>query len=383
MTRKWLLPAICLAYCSAFMASAVQAGDSNLIKYGDQNVFLSGGNIAWINFGADVGPDTKSIKTYDDIFSSVEAHGGNTMRFWININGTVTPAWAGDSVSGPGTDAIKNLRAIVDDAWSHHVTLILSLWSFDMAKAQGSEYLLTAEQVKRNHLFLTQKSYTEAYINNALIPMVKSLKGNPGVMAWEVFNEPEGMTKEFSFGLPAENLVAMSDIQRTVNLIAGAIHRADPDAKVTNGVNTLQQLTDVNTPETYGKDFNYYRDDRLIAAGDDPLGTLDFYEVHYYNWAPSPTTPLNYPASHWKLGKPLILGEFFLTAGNDNGVPPKEVYQNYYDLGYAGALVWQWDDYHNNNGDLANNWLLGLDNMSAMKKHHPEAVELDEPCDCR
>jgi len=60
-----------------------------------------------------------------------------------------------------------------------------------------------------------------------------------------------------------------------------------------------------------GPNYNYYRDDRLIQAGGDPMGTLDFYTDHYYDWQSTPISPFVHPASSWGLTKPLVIAEFF------------------------------------------------------------------------
>ena len=116
----------------------------------------------------------------------------------------------------------------------------------------------------------------------------------------------------------------MKDIQRTINLIAGAIHRIDSTALVTSGANSFQTLTDftplakasaikdINSMTSAQKSeltnqfnsshrttfttngyisylnklastpsYNYYRDNCLIASGGDSDGTLNYYNVHF------------------------------------------------------------------------------------------------------
>jgi hypothetical protein len=85
---------------------------------------------------------------------------------------------------------------------------------------------------------------------------------------------------------------------------------------------------------------NYYRDDRLIAAGGDPLGVLDFYTVHYYDWAGTALSPFFHPFGHWALTKPLVVAEFLLD--DSFGIRYNALYQALYASGYAGALSWQW-----------------------------------------
>ena len=355
-------------FLSSFVVPVVVAQTLNRVEHNGQKLFLSGGNIAWINFAHDVGPGPTDMKRFDDIFQSVQDHGGNTMRFWVHIDGTNSPEWNGESIVGPGKGTIDDLRAILDDAWSHHVTLLLSLWSFDMMNKINSQTL-----IDRNTKLLTDSSLTRKYINNALIPIVKALKGHPGIIGWEVFNEPEGMSDEF--GWKHTYHVPMADIQRFVNMVAGAIHRTDPNAKVTNGTWCLLAQTDVTPKDAPQSNKNYYRDDRLIAAGGDPEGTLDYYTVHYYDWQSADITPILHDASTWKLGKPLVIGEFFLPDSVE-GIPYQNVYKTYYVKGYAGALVWQWYDWWRKRPNITENWPRGLQNMDSMKVDYPGFVTI-------
>jgi hypothetical protein len=106
----------------------------------------------------------------------------------------------------------------------------------------------------------------------------------------------------------------------------------------------LQVLTDI---EPF---FNYYTDERLIEAGGDPDGTLDFYTVHYYpEWFDETTSPFHHPYSHWELDKPLVVAEFPAKAIADLGMGfrPNKVlpnsmvtYEYLLENGYAGALSW-------------------------------------------
>jgi hypothetical protein len=304
----------------------------NRVQFNGQNLFLSGTNLAWQNFANDIGPNPSTPDTnhFDDVFSQIRASGGNSLRLWLHTTGQYTPAWNGSTVTGPGNGTITDLQTILDIAWKHKVEVILCLWSFDMLRTNNG-----ATINNRARDILTNSTYRGTYITNALIPMVQALKGNPAIIAWEIFNEPEGMSDEF--GWDFNQHVPMSAIQAFINQCAGAIHRTDPAAKVSNGSWSFYATTDVGSGN-----FNYYTDARLIAAGGDPDGYLDFYMVHYYDWAGTDRSPFQHPCSYWGLDKPLVVAEFYpppdcVDCGSDS-------YENLYQNGYAGALTWSWTD---------------------------------------
>lgn len=395
-----------------------------LLSYNGDELFLSGGNVAWNAFARDVGPAPRhpEMSTFTDIFRQVHQNQGNTLRLWLHTNGAHTPAWDDSTVVGPGENTIRDLRALLDEAQQHRVGLVVCLWSFDMLRrSYGSDI------TNRTHALLTDRDKAESYVQNALVPMVNALGDHPALLAWEVFNEPEGMTTEF--GWEAIRHVPFADIQRFVNLTAGAIHRTEPDALVTSGAWSFSVLTDAGLPRTtekrppaetlsptqlraiqqhlarrtarpvsaeaarsfyrgYRKSShdprNYYRDDRLIEAGGDDRGTLDFYSVHYYEWAGIEQSPFHHDLSTWDLDKPVVVGEFFLGGahhGGDGdsdsiyGVAWDDLYTTLYDRGYAGALGWQWFDWDRNREGLTQNWPRSLDNMRFLHDDYPSAVD--------
>jgi hypothetical protein len=113
--------------------------------------------------------------------------------------------------------------------------------------------------------------------------------------------------------------------------------------------------------------YNYYQDDRLKVAGGDSLGTLDFYCVHYYTDAGSQFSPFLYPASHWGLTKPIVVGEFY-TAATD-GVSDVNLFSNLYSNGYAGAMAWSWTDF-GALSSMADTWI----NLKYMFDNHRDDI---------
>jgi hypothetical protein len=368
----FVIPALILVCLNAAVSPSPA---QSRISFNSQQVFLNGSNIAWVNFAGDLGPNPIDTISFRTVFDSIHAHGGNALRFWLHTTGGSTPQFsAGGAVIGPGTNAIADLKRILDMAWQRRIGLLLSLWSFDMMDTANAKVV-----TNRSQLMLTDTTYTRYYINNALIPMVNAVRGHPAIIGWEVFNEPEGMSNEFGWSTTYH--VPMANIQTFTNLVAGAIHRTDSTARVTTGSWALTAETDVNglakesdlqtrlsslsgaeksrieeefytryqfrmtaedliTKFAAGPNQNYYRDDRLIAAGGDAKGTLDFYTVHYYDWQSTPISPFVHPCSSWGLTKPLVIAEFF--PEQTLALPYTALYETLYAGGYAGALSWGW-----------------------------------------
>jgi hypothetical protein len=328
------------------------------LTQGTQMKFSNGINLAWNNFARDV--VDLDVSYFEGILDSIQAAGGNTMRWWLHTNGSNSPQFdASGNVTGLDVNTIANMRTVLDLAYNKGVAISMCLWSFDMLQAQGQD-----QQVMK--ALLENPQITQTYIDNALIPILEEIGDHPAVLSWEIFNEPEGMTEEFGY-TPVRT--AMANIQQFVNLTAGAIHRIVPTAQVSSGAANFETMTDIEGHT------NYYRDDRLIAAGGDALGTLDFYQVHYYpdNFAID-LSPFHRPADWWGLDKPIVIGEFPSRSIDEVDAPSytiMEAYKLAYEYGYAGANAWDYRGFDGGSFETARAGITYLANT------YPEDIDLE------
>ena len=294
--------------------------------------FSSGVNVAWFKFASDI--PSPQIDKFTALFKNVKAAGGSAVRWWFHTNGMVTPGYDASGKAKPiSAENIADLKKILDAAKAEGVGVVISIWSFGMLDSgQTSDATVLAN----NKLLLENDSNRQAYIDNVLTPMVTALKAYPGLYAWEIFNEPEGMSSDNGgWTNPAASRTATVNLQKTTNWFVSAIRAADPAAIVTSSANNFATLS-----PSHGK--NLWSDSALTTAGGKANGTLDFYQVHYYNTysGASANSPFLHPASYWGLDKKVVVGEFW-TDLTDN-VASADLYTNLHSSDYLGAWAWQY-----------------------------------------
>ena len=315
--------------------------DGNWPVINGQKRFMSGMNLAWINFGSDVGDKSMDINSFTDKIKQIRKVGGNAMRWWLHTDAQNCPKIdATGAVTGLGVNTIKNIRNALDTAYTYGVAVDMCLFSFDLlvpgdgtGKAAYSSYNLD-----NNYKFLTDTSKITTYLNMGLKPILDSVGSHPAVMCWEVFNEPEGMLASANWSHVTKK-ITQNDILRITNRIAGFVHR-NSKKMVSTGMASYQYCSEYSTA-------------KLIAAGGDQDGYLDFYMAHYYpEWQGAEISPFHHPATFWNMDKPILIGEFpandwsTSTTGPSSNQPLKTsmtsvgAFAYAYTNGYAGAMSW-------------------------------------------
>lgn len=357
-TRTALLdqanPAPSIPTRCAALASAGTGSSTSYVTFRGEPIYLRGFNLAWLDFARDFGHGFDEARLRKAL-GDVRAAGGNSLRWWVHVDGSMTPEWGSVNgvpmVVGTGGNLIEDLRHALDIAEEYDVYLIPSLWSFDMLYDNDYRRVPTAN----NYRLLTDDQVLQSYLDTVLVPLVRSLNDHPQLFAWELFNEPENMTESWFPTQPAfygGPVPSLERLQRVQGLMAAAIHETaqaeGQKALVTTGSKSVGKYSSDVSGGT-----NLYRDDRLIAAaGGNPHATLDFYAPHYYNneGCNGAWSPFHHPATHWGLDKPIVIGEFYANEALDvlgDKAAPEHLCLRLEENGYAGAWSWQWNEYRN------------------------------------
>lgn len=337
---------------------SLEAQQNRVQLWTGQKIYVNGINVAWRNFARDVGNQNVDEAWFRTMLDGVKSAGGNSIRWWLFTNATSAPTFGSDGyVNGPGSATIANVKKVLDMAEERGIVVSLCLLSFDLF--QTSEGV----NVNNNRKLMTTDAGIKSFIDKAMLPLVTAIGRHRGILCWEIFNEPEGMTE---LGWTPEK-VSMANIQVFVNRAAGAIHRALPGMIVSNGSWSFIASAD----GIAGTKKQYYSDRELISAGGDSLGTLDFYMVHYYDWGKEAISPFHHPYSYWKADKPIVIGEF-AAKGPYTGISPLQAYTLLYDNGYAGGMSWMYTGADGNGG--INEAKPGI---GAILKKDPAAATID------
>ncbi|MEM8964030.1 MAG: hypothetical protein AAGD38_21270 [Acidobacteriota bacterium] len=362
--------------------------------------------------------DNQSVEDkFIEMLDAIKAAGGNTVRWWVHVGANFSPLFdqSTGEVNGISPETLDDVERALDLARDRDMFVIPTLFSFQLVNEPSNAYLPSPELViapkttEGGRDLLIEDNHLDQYIQNALIPLVTHVGNHPALLAWDLINEPEGATqigfiKFKQRRLPAVRLLPNGDkqlfklnnaqtqwievdednnainngannfavndptqtkpnplyfIQRFASRTAKAIKENVPGVKVTLTAHFFARASDVNQGVGAFVE-NYYTDVKLAAAGGEtgpqPVGVLDFIMVNYYTQHFSKiNSPFHYPATHWGVGKPIVVGEF-VADGIDPFTSPGDQFEcgdtvfinalfpKLHQTDYAGGLIWSYTE---------------------------------------
>jgi hypothetical protein len=342
---------ISLAGFNTISAKAEVAAESTvgINLPGNANYFPLGVNYAWQDWDRDFSDEGWSTRfnTIKSTFDDMSSKGVRAVRWWVFCNSYASPNFSSTGVDGVctglPTNWVQHMKEAADYAYSKNMKIYFTLSSFDEARNNNAW----------NHSSIIDDPVVrKSFIDNAIKPIMQGLSDNPGVMGWDVINEPEWIISASDNGGHNDNTLKafpLSTVRSYVKDIVDCIHQYAKQP-VSVGSANMKWIS------TSGGQYDFW-------SG---LG-LDFYDIHWYDWATPWFNPLTTPVSALNLDKPVIIGEMMPDTLNSSlKMSHKDVLEGLLKNGYSGYLLWAWTDSAIN--------CIGKTNpdFDAFKTAHPE-----------
>ena len=308
-------------------------------------------NYAWANFGSDFGNNRRGVAVMKaqrlTSLMDMKAHGVDLVRWWVFPNfqgGGVTFDATTGAPTGLGGTTAADIAAALDDAAQAGVHIQFTFFSFDSFKTMVSTTTANPHNLAP---LISTPAMLSALVSNVVVAFANQVNLSPNkdrVSSWDVINEPEWAIA----ANPTDGTDPPFSPQTTVTTVTYPVMRAFVQA-VVDGLHGVS-----DRPVTVGA--------AAIKWAKAWAGVGDFYTFHMYDWV-NASYPYDWSlASYGVTDKPVVLGEFPIQGLT--GVPYLTLVNTIYQLGYAGALAWSYND-------PAFPWVPNNANLKTFADQHP------------
>eukprot|EP00727_Mastigamoeba_balamuthi_P001325 m51a1_g1119 putative non-processive endoglucanase (491) ;mRNA; f:176824-178552 len=265
--------------------------------------------------------------------ADMKAKGIRVVRWWIfaSNNDGIIPAtcWSGSTFTKLPDHYVDNIEAAVNYAKSIGLLVYPTLLSFDWGKGANQKPEIINDPTAR-----------QAWIDNAITPIIDRLKNNPGVFAWDLCNEPEWIVAGADGGEPCGECAAFK--------------LADMKA-LFNGIIKVMKAKGVQQPISIGSASLKFLTQKKLWNDMD----LDFWDFHWYEWATPYFNPLTVKAKDAITpSKPIMIGEVMPDPSKDTTLTAAantwcdgqlctdhgRIITQLAKMGYGGYMPWAWTD---------------------------------------
>lgn len=307
-----------------------------------QGHFLHGANYPWMviegksNYGMDFGVNVwgshRGVSTrwaaVERDFQRMRDLGLSTVRWFVFTDGRGGIQYDDRLMPvAPSEKCLDDLRCAADLAVAYGLQIVFvlldSLFLFD----------INPHHHESKARVLSTDEGRSMMVANIFTPVISELGSHPGILAWEIMNEPDWVVEELDPNREEVSTpLSLSVFTAFVRATADLIH-ANTNALVTVGGGRI----------------------KYMHVWDDDAFGLDLLQVHTYNDflnQPHDDTLFGQRYSELQLGRPLLIGEYATRVGEARLSQATSLRSiglaEYLDFalngGYAGALYWSYND---------------------------------------
>lgn len=287
---------------------------------GGKELWLNGVNTPWQKWNDFTGGMDEQF--WDDSFKQLSEDGINCTRIWVNCNGeSIVALNDSGEISSINENHWTDLDKLFAIAAKYKVYIMPTILSFDHFKGGSGE---------KWRALVTDKTNAEAFAEKYVKEFCKRYDSNEYVFSIDLMNEPDWVHENEECGQ-----LDWDSLSYFFGKCAAAIHETS-DMLVTVGIGVIKYNSDK-------REGDMISDAYLNELTGDEKAYVDFYSTHYYTWQkPWFGMPFNRTPERFGLDitKPCIIGETSNDDEADIKMTLTEKYQNCYDNGWSGVLVW-------------------------------------------
>jgi hypothetical protein len=283
----------------------------------DRPSFLLGANLPWVRYGCDFGVNGWNAgglsrrRDHDRLralLSDLAARGVTALRWFVFCDGR-----SGIDFDAAGTperlqpSVPEDFHQALEIGRGAGLHLVPVLFDFTWC---GPARMVHGVRLGGRTAVWRDRAFRERLLDCVLRPFAAEFAGDPRVLAWDLMNEPEWVTRGIGTRRPWRTL-PVTDMREWLGDVGGILRAAGARA-LTVGSASARWLP-------------------LVT----PLG-LDVYQPHWYDHLDA-AAPLAHPVARLDLDRPAWLGEL-PTRGSRH--TPDRIFQIAREAGYAGAFFW-------------------------------------------
>jgi len=280
--------------------------------------FFLGANLPWVDYGCDYGASAwfpegglgarpEALARFERAMDRLAAGGVTIARVFLLCDGrSGFPCEADGAPRGLDEAFFRDFDLALSTACARGVRLLPVVLDFHLCDPAQEVEGVT---IGGRRAFVTDEAARDLLLSRVVGPIAERYGAHPGIVAWDLFNEPEWRTAPFAPG-DGPGVVPFAAMQAFLVALIGCVRER------------------ARQPLTVGSASAAHLD---LVRG---IG-LDLYQVHWYERFGWPA--LAAPVGRLDLDRPVLLGEF---PGRPADTTSAVILSAAREAGHCGALIW-------------------------------------------